>query len=114
MSKVDDLNRRFLLLEQALSELYGPDKAFAAALAASLQLVQNTMNLSGTRYIQFILDDEVSRAAARDYKAIVNKQIELVLKKIHSDVCDHLGVDPAEAVQKSEAFEQVMFDILKD
>lgn len=111
MSRAERLNERFLLIQQTLTELHGKPLAFAAASAAWLRAIQYGVKQSLEGVKQFTGLDDVAYTAAGEAVEKYDLEHELMLRVYHKELCVHLNVDPAQALELSLSFEQVVQDI---
>lgn len=115
MNRAIRLQERFLTIQQTLAELYGKEKAFAAASAGWLMALQYAA-LQSMKRIQREVEAEEGPCFVFASGSLIDSldaEHEAMLRGFHAEICKHLNVDPAEAVKLSEAFEQVVDDICK-
>ena len=106
MSRAERLSERFDTIKATLTELYGRERAFGAASAAWLMAIQYLSKQALLR-----LERELGARRRPDVVGVLENEMEAILQSFHAEICEHLGIDQADAWRLTKAFKQVIDDV---
>lgn len=107
------LMARFDLIQQSLSELHGPQVAFAAVTAAWLMAIQYWQHQSLLRMRDAAeqLPSLQRHASLTSLATDLDDENQIMLQGFHAELCKYLGVEEHVALRLSKSFQQVIRDI---
>lgn len=109
MSRADRLNFRFKTIQATLTDLYGRERAFAAATAAWLMAVQYMHKQALIAVFNHFVGGN-GPVKSEKIEAL-EKEMETILQSFHAELCEHLGIDQEDAWALARAFKEVINDV---
>ena len=100
------LAERFSTIKTTLTELCGDNLAFAISSVAYLEAIEYSV-LQALRRVEMEADPE----ARKGLRSLMHQEIKVTLQSYHREICEHLGVDQVVAIERSNAFKEIIDDI---
>jgi hypothetical protein len=100
-----ELQQRFANVRQAMEELFGRDIAYATCCVGWLEAIEWTV-LQALHKVEREAGVHATNAVAE-----MHSEIKALLKSFHAELCEHLGLDQADIINRSGSFKEVIDDI---
>ena len=111
MKDFEDFNRRFKLIQAAITGLYGRDVAFAAATGVWLRALQYASTQAMLKVVSEIKPDAEQLNVLHGLVSQLEDELQIGLQGLHAEICQHLNVEVQQALDLGNNFKEVITDI---